>query len=189
MLLNRPTLDGIAAGHITLVFRRWRRPSVRAGGTLLTAVDLLAIEDVEPVAEIGEEEAKAAGYGSRERLLAAFVGREGQLYRIRLRLSGPDPRIALSATSELEGADLAALSRRLKRLDSTKPWTIETLTMIAANPGRRAGDLAALLGRERLPFKQHVRKLKELGLAESLATGYRLSPRGDALLRLMTNRR
>ena len=189
MLLNRLTLEGIAAGHITLVFRRWRRPSVRAGGTLLTSIGLLAIEDVEPVAEIGEDEAKAAGYGSQERLLTELAEREGQLYRIRLRLSGPDPRIALSETSELDGADLAALSRRLKRLDSTKPWTIETLTMIAANPGRRAGDLAARLGRERLPFKQDVRKLKDQGLVESLATGYRLSARGDVLLRLMTNSR
>ncbi|KFC73377.1 hypothetical protein FG93_01745 [Bosea sp. LC85] len=187
MLLNRPTLDGIAAGRITLVFRRWRRPSVRAGGTLLTSIGLLAIEDVEPVAEIGEDEAKAAGYGSQERLLAELAERQGQLYRVRLRLSGPDPRIALGATAELEKLDLAVLSRRLKRLDSTKPWTIETLSMIAANPGRRARDLAARLGRERLSFKQHVRKLKKLGLAESLATGYRLSPRGDALLRLMTS--
>ena len=33
-----------------------------------------------------------------------------------------------------------------------------------------------------LPFKRDVRKLKELGLTESLETGYRLSPRGRALL-------
>jgi ribosomal protein S19E (S16A) len=37
-------------------------------------------------------------------------------------------------------------------------------------------------GRERHPFKTDVRKLKELGLTESLEVGYRLSPRGQALL-------
>ena len=37
-------------------------------------------------------------------------------------------------------------------------------------------------GRERHPFKTDVRKLKELGLTESLEVGYRLSPRGRALL-------
>jgi hypothetical protein len=35
---------------------------------------------------------------------------------------------------------------------------------------------------ERLPFKANVRKLKALGLTESLDIGYRLSPRGEALL-------
>jgi hypothetical protein len=46
----------------------------------------------------------------------------------------------------------------------------------------RAEDLAASIGREKLPFKRDVRKLKELGLTESLLVGYRLSPRGRALL-------
>ena len=46
----------------------------------------------------------------------------------------------------------------------------------------RAPDLAASLGRETLPFKRDVRKLKELGLTESLEVGYRLSPRGRAYL-------
>jgi biotin operon repressor len=46
----------------------------------------------------------------------------------------------------------------------------------------RAADLAAGLGRERAAFKADVRKLKELGLTESLEVGYRLSPRGRALL-------
>ena len=43
-------------------------------------------------------------------------------------------------------------------------------------------DLAAMVGRETQPFKTDVRKLKALGLTESLEVGYRLSPRGKALL-------
>jgi hypothetical protein len=46
----------------------------------------------------------------------------------------------------------------------------------------RAGDLAEAFGRERLKFKTDVRKLKALGLTESLEVGYRLSPRGRAFL-------
>jgi hypothetical protein len=38
------------------------------------------------------------------------------------------------------------------------------------------------MGRPRLPFKIDVRKLKELGLTESLPIGYRLSPRGAVVL-------
>jgi hypothetical protein len=82
-------------------------------------------------------------------------------------------------------AGLAEIERRLARLDRASargPWTLAVLRAIAANPERRAGDLAAELGRERLPFKVDVRKLKEMGLTESLPIGYRLSPRGAAVL-------
>ena len=43
-------------------------------------------------------------------------------------------------------------------------------------PGVRAPDLAASLGRETLPLKRDVRKLKELGLTHSLEVGYELTP-------------
>ena len=43
MLFRRAELVAIAAGEITVAFRRWRRPSVKAGGTQLTAAGLLAI--------------------------------------------------------------------------------------------------------------------------------------------------
>ena len=56
------------------------------------------------------------------------------------------------------------------------------LRLIAANPARRAPDLAELRGLETVVFKRDVRKLKELGLTESLDIGYRISPRGQALL-------
>ena len=35
---------------------------------------------------------------------------------------------------------------------------------------------------EKLKFKSNVRRLKALGLTESLEVGYRLSPRGQAWL-------
>jgi hypothetical protein len=108
----------------------------------------------------------------------------GRIYRIRLRVVGPDPRVALRDQLP-DAADLAGIQRRLERLDrasSHGPWTLAVLRAIAANPERRAGDLAAGLGRPRLPFKVDVRKLKELGLTESLPIGYRLSPRGRAVL-------
>ena len=43
-------------------------------------------------------------------------------------------------------------------------------------------DAAASLGRETLPFKRDVRKLKELGLTRSLPVGYEISHRGRAYL-------
>jgi hypothetical protein len=52
--------------------------------------------------------------------------------------------------------------------------------LISDNPGVVSTELAPQVGMERLPFKQKVRRLKELGLTESLDVGYRLSPRGEA---------
>jgi len=49
-----------------------------------------------------------------------------------------------------------------------------------------APDLAASIGRDRDSFKLDVRKLKALGLTESLEIGYRLSPRGLAYLGIET---
>jgi hypothetical protein len=45
------------------------------------------------------------------------------------------------------------------------------------------------MGRETKPFKADVRKLKELGLTESLEVGYRLSPRGKTVTRAAARRR
>ena len=74
---------------------------------------------------------------------------------------------------------------RLDRLDAASPrgpWTRAVLAMIAARPAVRAPDLAATFDQETVVFKRNVRKLKELGLTESLDIGYRISPRGAALL-------
>ena len=71
---------------------------------------------------------------------------------------------------------------RLDRASSHGPWTRSTLALIADHPARRAGDLAEMVGREMPPFKLDVRKLKALGLTESLDVGYRLSPRGRVVL-------
>ncbi|WP_332685553.1 hypothetical protein [Bosea sp. (in: a-proteobacteria)] len=184
MLLDRQTLAGITEGRITVVLRRWRRPRVRSGGSLTTAIGVLAIETVEPIseAEIDDEQAKAAGFASRDAALASLAGREGELCRIRLHLAGPDPRLALREMAELSDDEATALTGQLARLDARRSWTGATLALIAAHPGRRAPELAALLGLETRAFKQDVRKLKALGLTENLEVGYRLSPRGQALL-------
>ena len=159
---------------------------VRAGGTLLTSVGQLAIEGVDAVTlrDLTESDAVAAGFADVGELTAALSGRqEGTPYRVRLRLAGPDPRIALRAA--LPAADeLRGMLDRLDRWDSssiTGPWTWSAMGVIARRPGVRAGDLAAEIEMERARFKSHVRKLKGLGLTESLEVGYRLSPRGEAV--------
>ncbi|MHA6618674.1 ASCH domain-containing protein [Pseudonocardia sp. DLS-67] len=187
MLIRRPVLDAIAAGTVTQLFRRWDRPRVRVGGAQRTAVGVLEFTSVEPVAEtaLTPEDARAAGFTDLIALQGAQRG-EGQLYRVGVRLAGPDPRVALRARRRLSRTDRAEIDTRLARMDRTSPhgpWTAAVLELIAENPGVRAPDLALRMGRETLPFKRDVRKLKELGLTESLEVGYRLSPRGRAYRR------
>jgi hypothetical protein len=184
MLFDRRALRGIASGEVTVAFRRWRRPTVKAGGTLRTRAGVLAIESVEPIepAKVTDADARRAGYQDRAGVLAS-LRHEGRLYRVAFRLAGPDPRVALRQRADLAPAERAELDRRLGRLDAASrhgPWTLDVLRLIRRRPATRAADLAAELGREKAPFKADVRKLKELGLTESLEVGYRLSPRGQA---------
>ena len=187
MLFRPATLKGIADGTVTRAYRKWDRPRVKAGGRQRTPAGVVAFQAVEPVAResLTDADARAAGFADLDELLELVDRRpEGAIYRIDLRLAGPDPRVALRAAAP-GSAELPELRRRLDRLDRASrhgPWTFAVLRAIGDNPGMRAADLAATFSRERDAFKLDVRKLKELGLTESLRPGYRLSPRGRAAL-------
>jgi hypothetical protein len=187
VLFRQDFWAGLTDGSVTLAFRRWKRPTVKTGGRLTTPAGVLAIEEVKVIEEgaITEADARRSGFVDRAALLDELAGRQGELYRIAFHRSGDDPRVALREQAALTEDDSAELARRLARLDRASthgPWTEAVLRLIAERPAVRAGDLAESLGRERLAFKADVRKLKALGLTESLDVGYRLSPRGEAWL-------
>ena len=187
MLFPPATLHAIAEGTVTLAFRRWDQPRVKVGGRQRTPVGVIAFDSVQAIErdEIADADAVAAGFAHLDELLGSVDRRaSGTIYRIRLRVAGSDPRVALRESLPDEG-ELREIERRLARLDRASqhgPWTHAVLRIIGDQPEVRAADLAPELGRERLPFKLDVRKLKELGLTESLPRGYRLSPRGRAAL-------
>ena len=100
MIFRPRFLEGIWRGEITLAFRRWIRPSVRAGGSLRTALGVVRIGAVEkvdrsgrltavlgvlrgPSREPSELAATGAAPGAR---LGAFVSRAGPVgERVELR--------------------------------------------------------------------------------------------------------
>jgi hypothetical protein len=144
------------------------------------------VTEVDPVA-ITDADAVRAGFGNAAALVAQLRGDDAlTVYRIAFHVvDEPDPRSVLAASDALTDADRDEIQRRLDRLDrasSHGAWTRAVLEVIAAQPATRAADLAEQFGRETLPFKTDVRKLKNLGLTESLEVGYRLSPRGEAYL-------
>ncbi|MFC4055443.1 hypothetical protein ACFOY4_37660 [Actinomadura syzygii] len=189
MLFRREVLEGIAGGRIDRVFRVWAEPRVRAGSTQRTWAGIIVIDSVTPVTpeEITEQDALRSGFNDRAALLTALSKstKEGGYHRVMLHLGGPDPASEVADNADLSDQELADLKATLDAMDTRSrraPWTREILRLIEEHPGLRAQDLAERLNRDKLPFKADVRRLKALGLTQSLETGYRLSPRGKALM-------
>jgi len=188
VLISPATAAGIADGSVTLAFRRWDRPRMKPGSTQRTTAGVVRIDSVDEVDPdtLTEDDARRSGVRSLAEQPLQLGRRDGaHVYRMAVSLAGPDPRVSLREEAELSPEDRAALDARLDRWDAARadgPWTRDVLRLIADRPGVRAPDLAASLGRETLPFKVDVRKLKELGLTRSLPVGYEISPRGRAYL-------
>lgn len=189
MLLKQVVLNGIATGEITEVYRSWKRPTVKEGGTLNTSVGQLSILSVEPIprSTLTAAAARRAGFATKAELIESLrSGSDRRLYRVRLELAGEDPRIALREKSVLSNSEITELKRDFERFDrrpvSVGLEPLALLRLIAENEGVRAPDLAEVMGVETKWFKARVRRLKSRGLTESLRTGYRLSPRGRAAI-------
>ena len=189
MLIKNVILDDIKAGRISLIFRRWKRPGVKAGGTQMTQRGVLAIDSVDVVTErkITDEDAIAAGFESKKELLAQLTERDEptEIYRIAVRFAGEDPRKELRQNADLSPDEIAEIIAKLRKLDAGSKrgnWTQMYLQMIHDQPNTHAAILAEQIGLDIPHFKPWVRKLKALGLTESLRPGYRLSPRGEKVL-------
>ncbi|MFD6069866.1 hypothetical protein [Amycolatopsis lurida] len=186
VILSLTVLEGLAAGTIDLAFRRWSKPNVRPGDVMRLeagVIEVVSVESVDP-ATITDADARRSGAESADAVRGILRGpADAPVYRIGLRHLGLDPRRALSADAELSEKDFEEICHRLSKMDRRRPWTHETLRLIAENPGRRAQELADLLRRDKDPVKVDIRKLKNLGLTLSLEVGYRISPRGAAYLR------
>ena len=189
LLFQKRFHAGLVSGAVRLTFRRWEKPHVKPGGRYrchpigVLVVDALARVRV---TEITEADATGAGFGSRAELLAYIAGAPGgplrndtELWRVELHYGGDGDRVDIALDDELSADDLAALR---KRIDKWGDWPLVTMRLIARRPHVAASKLAASLGRETLPFKTDVRKLKKLGLTQSFEVGYEVSPRGKAFL-------
>ena len=189
MLFTSDALPGLANGTITLTFRTWSRPQARVGGRYRTGGLLLEVSAVNRVSahSITDEDARRAGSPSAEALRQRLQkqGHDGHVWRIEFRCIGKDDRIARRNEAAPADEMLARIEARLERLDQasrTGAWTEQTLHLIASSPGVVSTVLARRMNMERPAFKINVRKLKELGLTESLEVGYRLSPLGEVFL-------
>lgn len=185
MILPDRIAHAVAAGEVTVAYRRWRQPRVRRGSTFRTVAGIVRIDAIECIdpERLGETEAQAAGYDSLAGLKDTFRGDDTDpLFRLALSRNGADPRDALADDADLARDDIAGIDALLDRLDAHTPWARDTLARICAEPGISAAALSADLPLGKETLKRRIRTLKEHGLTRSLPVGYELSPRGHAYL-------
>jgi len=197
LLFKKPFFAGLQDGSITVTYRRWQKPHVRPGGRYrchpigVLEVDRIALVTV---GSIRDADALAAGFADRTALVA-YLAELGPLddatevYRVELHHGGDGDRVELALHDQLTADDVAAIRTKLARLDREEAWTKKTLALIGKHPRIAASQLAKKLGRETLPFKVDVRKLKKLGLTQSFEVGYEISPRGRAYLAAASRKR
>ena len=175
--------DEIRAGKITVSFRNWRRPHAKVGGVYRLrptgAVKITGLASAR-LGDVTEDDAARAGFQSADALIA-FLGlsRNAVVTRVEFALTDDAPKKIPSLTPDEVVKRLKATDRR-----SAAPWTGRILRLIEAHPATRAGDLAPVMGWDTPKFKSNVRKLKALGLTQSLEVGYRLTELGIRVLQI-----
>ncbi len=170
--------EAIRAGEVTVTFRNWRRPHAKVGNVYrLRGGGAVRVTGLAPVrlGDVSDDDAIRAGFPDAQ-ALATFVGVDAaaEVTRVDFEvLAEAPPKETPSLAADEVLARLAATDRR-----SAKQWTGVALALIEAHPGTRAADLAVAAGLETAKFKANVRRLKALGLTQSLEVGYRLTHLG-----------
>ena len=188
MQFTRQGSEGVLAGRITVSFRNWKRPHAAAGGVYrlrpsgavkVTGVRPMRLSDIEP------DDLRRSGFDSVA-AVAEFLRlpQSATVTRVEFELTEePAAKPPPELSAEVVVTRLQATDRR-----SAAPWTANVIALIRAHPATRAGDLAPEMGWETPVFKANVRKLKALGLTQSLETGDRLTDLGEPVAALMIDR-
>jgi hypothetical protein len=181
--------DDLAAGRITLTIRLWSRPQVKAGGRYNVGPVEIEVDDIElvPFGVLTDDDIRRTGMADREavRARAAHAGPiadDSLVYRIVLHVVGERKAREERPTDDATVAEVIAKLDRMDARAAHGPWTRAVLRLICDRPGTVSTELAAAVDRPRPEFKTDVRKLKALGLTESLEVGYLLTPLGSTVL-------
>jgi len=194
MLFKSDFHDRIRSGEIRCTVRIWQSPRVKAGGRYALGAGAVVVDKIYETSldDITPALARRSGFASLADLLkTAKHGYGERVFVIDFHYDGKAGARPTPKTGTVSAEELAELVQRLEAMDGRSKigaWTLATLRAIEARPGVLAAKLARSLGRPRDEFKRDVRKLKTLGLTFSLEIGYRLTPKGEALLASLSNR-
>jgi hypothetical protein len=195
MLFQRRFHEGIRSGEIRCTVRIWQRPHAKVGGRYaLGGGGAIVVDKIQETRldDITAALAQRCGFPSLVDLLrTAKHGAGERVFVIDFHYDSKARARTRPEAGAVSAEELALLVQRLEAMDRRSPagaWTLATLRAIEARPGVLAATLARSLGRPRDEFKRDVRKLKHLGLTFSLEIGYRLTPKGEALLASLSSR-
>ena len=195
MLFKSDFHDRIRSGEIRCTVRIWQSRRVKVGGRYALGAGAVVVDKIYETSldDITPALARRSGFASLADLLkTAKHGYGERVFVIDFHYDGKAGARPTPKTGTVSAEELAELVQRLEAMDGRSKigaWTLTTLRAIEARPGVLAAKLARSLGRPRDEFKRDVRKLKNLGLTFSLEIGYRLTPKGEALLASLSNRR
>ncbi len=185
MQFTQDSHEAVATGKITVTFRLWKRLHAKVGGRYTVGSAVIEVDAIEmiPFHDVTKRDIKLAGRSSKDaiRARAAHAGPiddETLVYRIQFHVVGARPTEAAAPSDD---EHVAVVNTKLDAMDArskTGAWTRTTLSLIGEHEGMVSTELAARMHRPRMEFKTDVRKLKALGLTESLDVGYRLTPLG-----------
>ena len=185
MQFTKDSHDAIAAGQITVTFRLWKRLRAKVGGQYAVGPVVIEVDAIEmiPFHAVTKRDIQLAGASSRDALRerAAHAGPiddDTLVYRIEFHVVGAKPT---RTAAPFDDEHVALVNTKLDAMDSrskTGAWTRAALSLIGEHEGMVSTELAGVMQQPRMEFKADVRKLKALGLTESLETGYRLTPLG-----------
>lgn len=188
MLFQARFHERIRSGDIRCTVRVWHRPRVKVEGRYRLPGGAVVVDEIQETRldAITPALARRCGFASLADLMkTAKHGAGERVFVIDFHFDATGSARPALATGACSAEELANLVLRLEAMDRRSrigAWTLATLRAIEARPGVLAAKLARSLGRPRDAFKRDVRKLKNLGLTFSLDVGYRLTPRGEALL-------
>lgn len=187
MLFQRRFHERIRSGELCATLRIWQRPHAKVGGRYSLGGGAIVVDKIRELTfdDITPALARRCGFASlADALQTAKHGTGERVFVIDFHYDEKGAR-PTPATERVSAEELVAIAQRLEAMDrraKNGAWTEATLRAIEARPAVLAARLARSLGRPRDEFKRDVRKLKNLGLTFSLEIGYRLTPKGEALL-------
>src|SRR5688572_1478263 len=119
LLFQKRFHEGLVGGSITVTFRRWEKPHVRAGGRYRChPIGVLEVDKIEKVriADITARDAKRSGFESREALLeyiasgpGGAIDEETELFRVELHHGGDGDRVEIALVEDLSAEEVETI--------------------------------------------------------------------------------
>jgi len=159
LLFQKRFHAGLVSGAVTVTLRRWDKPHVKVGGRYRChPIGVLEVDAITrmKLRDVPDADALLSGFVSRAEMIEYLKKAPGGalrptslVWRVTLHHGGDGDRVTIATDTALAPADVAAITKRLAKLDGHEKWTAKTFAMIDRHPRVAASQLAKKLGARR----------------------------------------